>query len=332
MEKRYDNISKIRLLKVWEILRTETDEDNPMGTPILLQKLANQGIKCDRRTVYRDIQLLNDFWYEILHNRGISNQYFVVDRSFDVPELRILLDAVQAASFITPKKTEVLVDKIADLAGSHRAELLKNNIVRFNITKHTNEAIYYSVNEIERAIIEQKKVSFFYFDYNANGERVYRKAKKRYIVNPYATIFSNDNYYLVCYSDKYKNVTHYRIDRMESVEVESDNITPTSCISSFNISEHRKQVFGMFVGKEERVSIVIENSLIDAVMDKFGEDVQLEDRGNGTAVLNISVQISPMFIAWCCSFGDKLNVISPQKVITEIKNYITQLKDIYGIN
>lgn len=306
MEKRYDNISKIRLLKVWEILRTETDEDNPMGTPILLQKLANQGIKCDRRTVYRDIQLLNDFGYEILHNRGISNQYFVVDRSFDVPELRILLDAVQAASFITPKKTEVLVDKIADLAGSHRAELLKNNIVRFNITKHTNEAIYYSVNEIERAIIEQKKVSFFYFDYNANGERVYRKAKKRYIVNPYATIFSNDNYYLVCYSDKYKNVTHYRIDRMESVEVESDNITPTSCISSFNISEHRKQVFGMFVGKEERVSIVIENSLI--------------------------FQISPMFIAWCCSFGDKLNVISPQKVITEIKNYITQLKDIYGIN
>lgn len=303
MEKRYDNISKIRLLKVWEILRTETDEDNPMGTPILLQKLANQGIKCDRRTVYRDIQLLNDFGYEILHNRGISNQYFVVDRSFDVPELRILLDAVQAASFITPKKTEVLVDKIADLAGSHRAELLKNNIVRFNITKHTNEAIYYSVNEIERAIIEQKKVSFFYFDYNAK-----------------------------CYSDKYKNVTHYRIDRMESVEVESDNITPTSCISSFNISEHRKQVFGMFVGKEERVSIVIENSLIDAVMDKFGEDVQLEDRGNGTAVLNISVQISPMFIAWCCSFGDKLNVISPQKVITEIKNYITQLKDIYGIN
>lgn len=225
-----------------------------------------------------------------------------------------------------------MVDKIADLAGSHRAELLKNNIVRFNITKHTNEAIYYSVNEIERAIIEQKKVSFFYFDYNANGERVYRKAKKRYIVNPYATIFSNDNYYLVCYSDKYKNVNHYRIDRMESVEVESDNITPTSCISSFNISEHRKQVFGMFVGKEERVSIVIENSLIDAVMDKFGEDVQLEDRGNGTAVLNISVQISPMFIAWCCSFGDKLNVISPQKVITEIKNYITQLKDIYGIN
>ena len=136
MEKRYDNISKIRLLKVWEILRTETDEDNPMGTPILLQKLANQGIKCDRRTVYRDIQLLNDFGYEILHNRGISNQYFVVDRSFDVPELRILLDAVQAASFITPKKTEVLVDKIADLAGSHRAELLKNNIVRFNIGWH----------------------------------------------------------------------------------------------------------------------------------------------------------------------------------------------------
>lgn len=115
-----------------------------------------------------------------------------------------MLDAVQAASFITPKKMEVLIDKIADLAGSHRAEVLKKNIMRFNITKHTNEAIYYNVNEIERAIMEGKKVSFFYFDYNAHGERVFRKDKKRYVINPYATIFSNDNYYLVGYSDKYK--------------------------------------------------------------------------------------------------------------------------------
>lgn len=321
--------SKIRLFKIWEILRAETDEDNPMNTPTILRKLSESGIDCDRRTLYKDIQALNDFGYEILHTRGISNEYYVVDRSFDVPELRILLDAVQAASFITPKKTDALVDKIAALAGSHRAELLKNNIMRFNVTKHTNESIYYSVNEIERAIIEGKKVSFFYFDYNAKGERVFRKEKKRYVVNPYATVFSNDNYYLVCYSDKYKNMTHYRIDRMDTVEVEQENITPAACVKGFDITEHKKQVFGMFVGKEERVSITIDNSLIDPVMDKFGEDVKLVDRGDGTAQLDISVQISPAFIAWCCSFGDKLTVVYPKPVVEQVSEYVKALAQKY---
>lgn len=320
---------RIRLVKILEILRQETDEDHPMGTQTLIKKLADMGIECDRRTLYRDIQVLNEYGYEVLHTRGISNEYYVVDRSFDVPELRILMDAVQAASFITPKKTEVLVDKIADLAGSHRAELLKKNIMRFNITKHTNEAIYYNVNEIESAIMEGKKVSFFYFDYNAHGERVFRKDKKRYVINPYATIFSNDNYYLVGYSDKYKNVAHYRIDRMEAVEVETEDIMPVLAIEGFDITEHKKQVFGMFVGEEERVSIQIDNSLIDAVMDKFGENISLMDRGDGTARLEISVQISPAFLAWCCAFGDMLKVVFPSSLVEQIKVYIERLANLY---
>ena len=201
--------------------------------------------------------------------------------------------------------------------------------MRFNITKHTNESIYYSVNEIERGIIEGKKVSFFYFDYNARGERVFRKDKKRYVVNPYATIFSNDNYYLVCYSDKYKNVAHYRIDRMESVEVEVDAIMPVPAIEKFDITEHKKQMFGMFAGDEEKVSIRLDNSLIDMVMDKFGEDVSLVDRGDGTASLDICVQISPAFLAWCCAFGDRLKVLEPISVVTSIKKYICDLANAY---
>lgn len=332
MDKPHEKSSKIRIFKIWDILRTETDEDNPMKTSVLMQKLADQGIVCDRRTVYKDIRILNEFGYEILHNRGVSNEYFVVDRGFDTPELRILLDAVQAAAFITPKKTEILVNKIASLAGSHRAEVLKRNIMRFNITKHTNEGIYYNVNEIERAIIDGKKVSFFYFDYNAYGERIFRKNKKRYCVNPYATIFANDNYYLVGYSDKYKNVVHYRIDRMDAVEVETADIIPIPAIENFDITKHKKQVFGMYVGEEERVSIQVDNSLIDAVMDKFGEDVSLTDRGDGTAQLEIEVQISPAFLAWCCAFGDRLKVVDPNSVITSIKRYITDLAQCYDLS
>lgn len=179
--------------------------------------------------------------------------------------------------------------------------------------------------------MEGKKVSFFYFDYNAHGERVFRKDKKRYVINPYATIFSNDNYYLVGYSDKYKNVAHYRIDRMEAVEVESEDITPVLAIEGFDITEHKKQVFGMFVGEEERVSIQIDNSLIDAVMDKFGENISLMDRGDGTAQLEIFVQISPAFLAWCCAFGGKLKVVYPKAVVASVKKYIANIAKRYNM-
>ena len=124
-------------------------------------------------------------------------------------------------------------------------------------------------------------------------------------------------------------MTHYRIDRMDAVEVEKEDITPADCAKGFDITEHKKQVFGMFVGQEERVSIVIDNTLIDAVMDKFGEDVQLVDKGDGTALLNISVQISPAFLGWCCSFGDKLQVIYPQSVVAQVTDYVAQLAGKY---
>lgn len=188
------NFTKIKLLKLWEILSQDSDEDHPLSTKRILEKLKCQGIECDRKTLYEDIRLLNEYGYEVLCEKGQhSNRYCVVDRSFDVPELHILMDAVQAAGFITEKKTAELVNKIASLGGSNRAEVLKTNLVHFNTTKHSNENIYYSVNEIGEAILSEKKLSFLYFDYNEKRERVFRKEGSRYVVNPVATVFFNDN-------------------------------------------------------------------------------------------------------------------------------------------
>lgn len=212
---------KIKLIKILEILRQDSDEDHYIESTEILSKLATMGIECDRRTLYGDIDVLNDFGYEVLCDKspGKPNKYCVVDRSFDVPELRILMDAVQASSFITPSKTEVLLDKIADLGGSHRAELLRSNIVKFNTTKSANESIFYSISEINLAIENKKKVSFEYFDFNSKHERVYRRNGKRYFVNPLATIYDDDNYYLICYYGRFEGVVHYRIDRMDRVEM-----------------------------------------------------------------------------------------------------------------
>ena len=322
--------TRIKLMKIWEILRQETDEDNPMPTSVLMKKLDEMGIHCDRRTIYADIKLLNDCGYEVLCNKSQKNEYYVVDRSFDLPELRILLDAVQAASFITERKTKEFVDKIADLAGSRRSEVIKQNIVAFNTTKNTNEAIYYSVNEIALAINAKKKVEFTYFDYDANHKKVYRKDGKVYTVNPFATIFSDDNYYLVCYDDKYLSVTHYRIDRMDKVKMLDEDVKPLpSDHALHDLKKHKKSVFGMYNGETEKVKFVIEKNLIDVVYDKFGKDLKLMSFGDDKYTFTAEVKVSPIFFGWCCAFGERLKVVAPDSVIERIKEHVKTITNMY---
>lgn len=231
-----DSGTKIKYLLIWDILRQETDEEHPMSTPELISRLELRGISCDRRTLYRNIEELNDNGYEILVKRGKTNEYFVADRSFDIPEIQILMDAVQAASFITEKKTPELIDKIAQLAGSQKAEVLKSNIVQFGTVKGSNESIYYSVNEISQAIINKRKIGFYYFDYDLRHNRKYRMRTSKpdeqrwYIVNPVATVFHDDKYYLFCYNDYHGNIGSSAEDTMmnatESVTVQASGCRP----------------------------------------------------------------------------------------------------------
>lgn len=325
---------KIKLVKILEILRQDSDEYNYIESTEILSKLANMGIECDRRTLYGDIDVLNDFGYEVLSEKapGKPNKYCVVDRSFDVPELRILMDAVQASSFITPKKTEELVDKIAGLGGSHRGELLRSNIVKFNTTKSTNENIFYTISEINAAIENDKKVSFEYFDFNSKHERVYRRNGKRYFVNPLATIYDDDNYYLVCYYGKYEGVVHYRIDRMDHVQMVADQPREPYKGDTIDLKRHKKTLFGMFQGEEQLVEFQADESILDPIFDVFGNKVELISTDNGKLRFKAAVQLSPTFFGWCLSFGDKLQVIGPDDVVTRVIEYIQSLMDEYKRN
>ena len=328
MEK--DKINKIKLIKIWEILSQETDENNPMGTTELLKKLEDMGIVCDRRTLYADIKALNACGYEIMCQRSTSNEYYVIDRTFSVPELRIMMDAVQAASFITHKKTTEFVDKIASLAGSRKGEVLKSNIVAFNTTKTDNEKIYYNVDTINAAIIERRKVKFIYFDYDASHERVYRREGKPYYINPYATVMDDGNYYLVGYDDFHRTMLHFRVDRMEQVVVSRHAMSEFLELSKFDIQSHKKQVFGMYAGEETEISLRADKTLVDVIFDYFGVDTKIFVVDEHTIGCNVKVQISPQFFGWCCSFGDKMRIVSPTQVLDELKNYVETLRNIYA--
>lgn len=324
------SITKLKMLKIWEMLCRETDEDNPMPSTAIIKKLGDMGIPCDRRTLYKDIDALNENGYEVLCNRSRQNEYYVLERNFDLAELHILIDAVQAASFVTEDKTTELVNKIATLSGEKKAEVLKSNTVAFNTVKSTNEKIYYSVNEIITAIECKKKIEFYYFNYDTSHQKVYRKDKQKYVVNPYATIFSNDSYYLLCYDDKHEGMAHYRIDRMDTVRITDEPITKRADLKKFDIKKHKKQVFNMFAGEHTGVTIRIDKALIDAIYDKFGTSIKMQAVNENEAEFTTEVQISPAFIGWCISFGNKLQVISPDTVIEKIKEQIEGLKNLYN--
>lgn len=292
-----------------------------MGTETLREKLLEGGIECHRSTLYEDIKLLNENGYEILTRRGRSNQYYVMDRSFSNPEVHILMDAVQAASFITEKKTAELVDKISELAGSQKGLVLKKNIVQFNTTKSTNESIYYSVSEIVTAINNRQKIIFLYFDYDSNHNRVYRKNGHHYVVSPFATIFADGHYYLVIYDNRYNKLTHYRIDRMDKVEMIEDHADMPPDELAFDIVNHKKQLFGMFSGETTAVTIEMDRFLLDAVFDLFGDKTRIISNGENTVRFTVDVQVSDLFFGWCCSFGTKLKLLGPEATVEQFKEY-----------
>lgn len=324
------NSRKIKLLILWDILSQHTDENHPMSTPTLIEKLAEFGIHVDRKILYSDIKLLNAWGYEVMRHNGYpSNEYYVADRKFDMSELHILMDAVRAAGFITEKKTNELINKIAQLAGSQCAEILKRNIVEFQTAKSINENIYYSVYEIASAIEEKKKITFVYFDYDKDRKKVYRKDKtdknkdKQYIVNPLATVFSNDNYYLICYDDKHENLSHYRVDRMDHVSMLDTSITETEQSKKFDLIEHKQQLFGMYGGDKRQVSFEAAKGLIDVIFDKFGDSVCITETSNDKIHFTADVQVSKPFIAWCCSFGNEMKVTAPQGIVNKVKDYLS---------
>ncbi len=326
---------KIKLLKMWELLKQETDEKHPMGTQEIIARLKKDGIEVDRKILYNDIDLLNANGYEVMCTRAKSNKYYVMDRSFDTAEVRVLMDAVQAAAFVTEKKTEVLLDKISSLAGSKRGEVLKSKITKFSTVKSVNENIYYVIDKIVDAKEENKKISFNYFDYGLKREKIFRKDKndllsdKLYIVNPVETVFNNDQYYLICYDDKHKDFTNYRIDRMDNVKMLNEDIAIYDWLKGKDISKYKRQQFSMFSGEVKNVTFIADRSLIDVIFDKFGSGVSLKLTEDGKLKCTVEVQAGAMFIAWLCSFDNRLKVVSPPSVVAKVKEHLNKTIEQY---
>ena len=323
--------SKVKLVKLYEILRTETDKDNVLTTYDLIERMDNLGITCDRRTISSDIGDLNDLGLRVKVKReGHKKAYYVDDNVFTLPELKILIDAVHAASFIPEDMSNEIIDKISALGGTHREEILKGNQIAFNTRKHTNKDILRTVDVINKAISEHKKISFRYFDLDEHKKRVFRKGKRRYKESPAALVFNNDNYYVVCYSSKHKKQLNYRVDRMDTTWVEEELAAPEAAILAENLTEYTKQAFRMFSGEPEEVTLQFDRSILGQIYDQFGEETEVRTISEDLLETTIQVQISPTFWGWLTQYSNHILVTKPRHIKEELLDNLSIVTDSYN--
>jgi len=307
---------KLKILYLMRILLDQTDETHKLSVGEIISRLSDYGISVERKTIYDDIEALRQYGIDIVLDKSKPGGYYVAGRDFELPELKLLADAVQSSKFITEKKSTELIKKLQRLANTYDAGKLQRQVFIQNRVKNMNESIYYSVDTIHEAIAEGKKISFLYFDYNIRKELAPRRGGARYIVDPVALSWNDEYYYLIAYSDTHEGLTHYRVDRMTDTRKLDEKRTKTT--EKFNLAEYTKKVFGMFGGEETAVRLRISNSLANVVIDRFGKNITMVPDGDDHFTVNIRVALSPVFYGWLFQFGELCEVVSPQSLRDEL--------------
>ena len=321
---------KLKILYIMDYLLQNTDEQHPVSMKQILSYLESQGIPAERKSVYGDIESLCDYGLDIIQTGSAKNTgYYVASRSFELPELKLLVDSVQSSKFITHRKTSTLIKKIEKLASIHEAQLLQRQVYVANRIKQMNESIYYNVDEIHSGISHNKQIRFKYYRYNVKKEKEYRRDGAYYQVSPFALTWDDENYYMVAYDSENQEIRHYRVDKMEKISVTDDDRDGMDAYKALDMGIYAKKVFGMFSGKEEKVKLRFDNELVSAVLDRLGRDIMIIPDGDEHFTVTADVVVSPQFFAWISGFGKMARVVSPENVVAQMKEHAEAVAAMY---
>lgn len=318
---------KLKLFYLMKILLEKTDEEHTITVPEMIAELGKLGISAERKSVYDDLEYLKLFGLDVCSRKTRTHDYFIGSREFELPELKLLVDSVQSSKFITHKKSMELISKIEKLTSEANAKKLHRQVFVTNRVKTVNETIYYNVDKIHDAIAANKQITFKYYDLDVNRKKVYRKNGDRYIESPVALTWDDENYYLITYKEKYDDYAHYRVDKMESIEITEDKRVLSD--EPFDLSAYSKTMFAMFGGEETEVSIKFENELVGVVFDRFGTDVRIIKADEENFICTVKVAVSPHFLSWIFSFGKRAKILSPDYVVEDMYALIREAYDNY---
>ena len=322
--------SKLRTLYIMKILMERTDEQHVMSSADLEKALAAYGLTADRKTIYSDVETLQEFGLDILQVRGgVKQGWYIGARDFELPELKLLVDAVQSSKFITEKKSMELISKIEKLAGENDARHLQRDVYIINRIKAGNETIYYNVDSIHEAILSNRRIMFHYTEWNMNKELVFRKNGEYYEVSPWAVTWDDENYYLIAYEEASGLIKHYRVDKMKDVLVMESERSGKEKFDDFDLASYAKKTFGMYGGRDESVSLICDRDLAGVMIDRFGRDVMLIPEDEGHFTVSVTVSVSPQFFGWLTGLGDGVRISGPEKVRKEYVEFVHDIIKAY---
>ncbi len=319
---------KLKLYYIIELFKKKSSEENPVSVADIIDYLAEKGINAERKSIYRDIEAMISLGFDVVsvHNKRFS--YYLGERDFQIAELRMLVDAVQASRFITARKSAELIKKLESLVAECDAEKLQSQVFVTNRIKSSNESIYYTVDSIHNAIQLNSKICFYYFDWDVKKEKVFRHRKKKYCISPWALIWNNENYYLIGYDSDEAKIKHYRVDRMISLEISELKREGQAEFLEIDIEHYSECYFGMYSGEIQKVTLRCSNKVTNAVIDRFGKEIEfLPTKDENTFDINVRVAVSPVFYSWVFMFGGDVKIIAPQRIAKELDNMARRYLD-----
>ena len=321
---------KLKLLYLIKIFTEDTDDQHALTLPQIVEKLDAYGVSAERKTLYQDFELLRDFGFDIIGQQARRNFYYHMgNRRFELPELKLLVDSVQSAKFITDKKSNALIKKLEGMVSKYEARKLQRQVIISGRIKAMNESIYYNVDKLHEAIGTDRQIRFKYFRWNINKEMELRKDGAWYQVSPWALMWDDENYYLVGYDAEDGKIKHYRVDKMWRISVADRKREGKEQFRAFNMPRYTKSLFGMFGGEEVKVTLEAENGMVGILLDRFGKDIPVKPVDADHFRTSVVVAVSSQFLGWIMALGDGVKIIGPDKVVARMKEEIRLISQMY---
>ena len=321
---------KFKLYRLAQIMLERTDEEHYITMPEILSALEQYEITADRKSIYNDLRDLEVLGIEV-EGESVGNRYHyhVVNRPFELPELKLLVDAIQSSKFITERKTNALIKKLERLVSRYEGMKLQRQVFVSGRIKTMNESIYYTVDAIHNAISEDRKIRFQYFQWNVKKEMELRHGGAYYHISPWGLSWDDENYYLVGFDSQAKQIKHYRVDKMLHIQTSEEKREGREYFRKLDMADYTKKSFGMFGGKEQKVRLLLENRLAGVIIDRFGKDLMMIPSGPDHFTVNVDVRVSGQFLGWIFSLGEGVKILGPEEVTELVRKEIARLERQY---
>ena len=321
---------KQKLLYIAKYLMEQTDETHAVSTPKLIEYLASEGIKAERKSIYHDIDTLNDFGMDIIRSDAHRGGYMLASRQFELAEVKLLIDLVQSSKFITEKKSRDLIGKLETLVSKYDARGMQRQVQVIGRSKTVNETIYYNVDMIHMAISQNVKIRFHYFEWDRNKKMKLRHDGVFYEVSPWKLTWDDENYYLMAFDEAANVIKHYRVDKMLDVAITEEERVGKELFEKIDMAAYAKKTFGMFAGEEKTVRLLCDNEMIGVIVDEFGTEASIRKEDGNHVVARIEVAVSPQFFGWLAGLGDRVEIIAPIDVREEYTSYLAKVISRYN--